>query len=237
MSKINIIRVPILPFGLVNAFLIETEQGLIAVDTGLPGTEHKFKRILKSNNWNFSDIKLIVITHAHVDHAGNAKSLQRLTQAPIIAHKADLIYLEGLRPMEFCPTGWFGKLFLKTGLMHQAYERFTPDILINDQEEYSLNRLGINGKIIHTAGHTKGSLSVLIDNHHALVGDMISSGILLGGLLLKNSPKPPPFEENPQQVKNELNMLLNAGVEHFYMGHGGPLCACHVKHYLSRINR
>jgi hydroxyacylglutathione hydrolase len=84
-----IIRIPILPFGMVNAHLLIGDGGCILVDAGLPGTESKVEQVLKKHGYTFTDIKLIVVTHAHVDHAGNAATLRELTKAPIVAHVED----------------------------------------------------------------------------------------------------------------------------------------------------
>ena len=106
----RIVRVPILPFGLLNAHLIIGEQGCLLVDTGLPGSHHKIGRVLKGHGRTFKDIKLIVVTHAHVDHAGTAAQMRQLSGAPILAHAADLDYFEQKEQMTFCETGWFGRL-------------------------------------------------------------------------------------------------------------------------------
>ena len=49
MSTSAIIRIPILPLGMVNAFLVRSASACILVDTGLPGSEHKIERALRRN--------------------------------------------------------------------------------------------------------------------------------------------------------------------------------------------
>ncbi len=85
----HIIRVPIAPLYMINAFIIANDSGAIIVDTGLPGMAGKFHAALASDGKDWSDVKLIIVTHAHVDHAGGAARLQKLTGAPILAHEAD----------------------------------------------------------------------------------------------------------------------------------------------------
>ena len=82
MPNPAIIRIPILPLGMVNAFLVRSASACILVDTGLPGSEHKIERALRRNGLGWRDIRLIVITHAHVDHAGSAARLRELSGAP-----------------------------------------------------------------------------------------------------------------------------------------------------------
>lgn len=228
MEKNKIITIPILPFGLVNAFIIKTARGLILIDSGLPNTEKTVLKCLKKNDLSIEDVKLIIITHAHVDHAGNANLLRKLSNAKILAHSKDLKYYERKELMTFCSTGWFGNVFLKTNLMLEPYEPFTPDILLKDYEEFNLSSFDLDGKVISTPGHTDGSISVVLNNNIALVGDLVSSGILLGGIMCKSKPKSPPFEDDPKQVAKHLLELINTGSKLFYMGHGGPLSSREV---------
>lgn len=224
----EVIRIPVLPFGLVNAHLVRSNEGCILVDTGLPGSERKISRVLKSLGMDFGDIRLIVVTHAHVDHAGSAARIRSLSGAPIVAHADDAPYYARKAAMSFCPTGWFGRLFIKTNLMLEPYEAFTPDLLINDEAPVDLEPYGFEGEIRHTPGHTAGSISVMLKSGEALVGDLISSGILLGGLARTQVAKRPPFEEDPLAVSGALHRMVVEGMKAFYMGHGGPLDAHEV---------
>jgi glyoxylase-like metal-dependent hydrolase (beta-lactamase superfamily II) len=89
MTAIDIIRIPILPFGMVNAHLIKSGAGCVLVDAGIPGSERKIERVLLRHGLSFTDIKLIIVTHAHTDHAGSAARLRALSRAPILAHRDD----------------------------------------------------------------------------------------------------------------------------------------------------
>jgi len=233
----SIHRISILPFGMMNAFLLVNSSGCILVDSGLPGTEDKVNKVLKKLNLTFTDIKVIVITHAHVDHAGNAVKLKALSGAQIIAHEGDLPYFLGEKKMHFCLTGWAGWLLNKLGANKQPYERFSPDILLTGDDEFDLNEYGIDGKVIPTIGHTEGSISVLVDNHRAVVGDLISSGIALGGIMRTGKAKRPPFEDNPIEVSQELQSIVDQGFETFFMGHGGPLPQKEVKRHIKQLKK
>ncbi len=228
MPPIKIIRIPILPFGLVNAHLIVNGTGCILVDAGLPGSERKIAQVLARHGLLLRDIKLIVVSHAHVDHAGGAARLRELSGAPILAHQDDADFFSRRAPMRFCPTGGFGRLFLKTRLMYEPYTGFEPDILLGGADTVDLAAFGVEGIVRHSAGHTAGSISVELSSHDALVGDLIASGILLGGIAFTGRAKRPPFEDDPLTVANELERLVRAGAKRFYMGHGGPLEAAEV---------
>lgn len=235
MNGTHIIRIPILPMGMINAFLIIHDHHCILVDSGLPGTESKVEKALKSNGLTFTDMTLIVITHAHIDHAGNAGLIRELSKAPIVAHEDDLPFFTGKAPMTFCPTGWFGRLFKKTGLIEKPYDPFEPDIMLKNKDVLDLASFGIPAMAKHTPGHTQGSISVVLQNKEALVGDLVSSGILLGGIMRKNHAKRPPFEDDPLRVCHELQGMVHKGVETFHMGHGGPLHAMEVSRHAQSL--
>ena len=81
MSKI--VRIPILPLKIVNAHLLVGSEGCLLVDAGLPGSATKVEKALLKEGLSFKDVRAIVITHAHVDHAGGAAELREKTRAPI----------------------------------------------------------------------------------------------------------------------------------------------------------
>jgi glyoxylase-like metal-dependent hydrolase (beta-lactamase superfamily II) len=237
MSSAEIIRIPILPFKTVNAYLIRGEAGCLLVDAGIPGSEGKIARALAKRGLSFSDIKLIVVTHAHTDHAGSAKRLRDLTRAPILAHHDDADFYSRKAPMTFCPTGGVGRLFLKTPFPHQPYEGFTPDILMKNGDALKLLDFGVDGVVRHTAGHTPGSIAVELSSQDVVVGDLVASGIGIGGIAFTGRAIRPPFEDDPQTVARELIRMLEGGAKRFHMGHGGPLEAAEVMRHAKSLSR
>jgi len=235
MATLKIIRIPILPFRMVNCFLILGKEGGILVDTGLPGSEAKIGSALKKHSLSFKDIKLIIITHAHVDHAGSAARIREQSGAPIVAHAGDLKHYTREVPMTFCPTGWFAHLFKATGLILQPYTAFRPDILLTNDEILAIHRYGIPGVVKHTPGHTAGSITVELNTMDAMVGDLVASGILIGGIARTRRAIRPPFEDDPHAVAAELQRLIDSGMERFYMGHGGPLAADEVQRHVRTL--
>lgn len=228
VCPVRVVRVPILPFGMVNCHLLIGPQGCVLVDAGLPGSQAKVRRVLRRQGLDYADIKLIVITHAHIDHAGSARKLRQLSGAPIVAHAGDLDYYQQKKPMTFCTTDWFSRLFLRTGMIRRPYAPFTPDLLLQDGESLDLRPYGLSGRVQHTPGHTAGSISLQLAGGDAMVGDLLASGVMLGGLVRTGRAKRPPFEDNPHQVADELQRLVDAGAQRFHMGHGGPLPAQEV---------
>jgi glyoxylase-like metal-dependent hydrolase (beta-lactamase superfamily II) len=138
--------------------------------------------------------------------------------------------------MTFCPTGRVGMLFLKTPFPHQPYEAFVPDMMMNDGDLVNLLDFGVDGQVRHTGGHTPGSIAVELSSHDALVGDLLASGILIGGIAFTGRAIRPPFEDDPQAVARELERMVQGGAKRFYMGHGGPLEAAEVMRHVRSLS-
>ncbi|MBL6447908.1 MBL fold metallo-hydrolase [Fulvivirga sp. 29W222] len=234
MSKI--IPIAIWPGGLINCFLIKGDQKHILVDTGIPNCEGRILRQLKRHKINPDDIDLIVVTHGHIDHFGSAASLKKIFGASILAHKADEpAYRAGradVSTMKVNKPQW--KLF-RALVKDQRAKRFTPDIMLEEGEEYDLSSWGTNGKVIHTPGHTPGSLSVILANGEAIIMDMMASGILLGGVMFRSRIKHPPFHDNLIELKASFGKVLAEKCEQFYLGHGGPVNRGQVVNYYNKF--
>lgn len=167
-------RVHTLFTGVANTHIVETDHSVIVIDAGMP---HMVRRILgriRALGHSPQDVRLILITHGHIDHAGSAVALKRLTGAPIAMHRAD-ISLTTTRDLKIPPgrnatTDRIGSMMRAFGWV-MPLETFVPDISLDDGQ--SLRDLGFAARVIHTPGHTAGSVTVVTDDNTAFVGDSI----------------------------------------------------------------
>lgn len=219
-----------LKLGINQSYLIRGVHGIVMVDCGMPNKLKAFEKALSEYNINPDDIKLIVVTHSHIDRIGSAKAIKFFTGAKIAAHKNEKADLEtGKFEWPKGVTKW-GKitrilflLFFKT----MPIEKVDVDILLND-EDYSLNEYGIDGKITFTPGHTSGSVSVLLKTGEAFVGCLAHNGFPF-----RSSPGLPIYAENIDLIKSSWNMLIEKGARMIYPGHGNPFPVAEIKQYLS----
>ena len=109
-----------------------------------------------------------------------------------------------------------------------------PNILLKGDQDYDLSEWGIQGKVIHTPGHTPGSISIILDNGEAIIMDMMASGILLGGLMFHSRIMHPPFHDNLTELKQSFEKVLTSKAITFYLGHGGPVNRSQVTQYYNR---
>src|SRR4051794_11036610 len=90
----------------VNAFLLDTGDGLALIDTGIPGSVPVIQEALHSIGRQPADIRHILITHCHSDHCGSLAEMKRLTGAPATMHPLDAAMVrEGraIRPLTPAP--------------------------------------------------------------------------------------------------------------------------------------
>lgn len=78
-----------IPISIVNAFLIEAEDGLTLIDTGVPDSGDKILVAVRALGRQPGDIRAIMVTHCHGDHSGSLAELKQLTGAPAYMHPVD----------------------------------------------------------------------------------------------------------------------------------------------------
>ncbi|HEY4121726.1 MAG TPA: hypothetical protein VGM56_27860, partial [Byssovorax sp.] len=102
-----------------------------------------------------------------------------------------------------------------------AYEPFKADVAVTG--DVPLDEAAFPGvRVRAMAGHTKGSLVVLVGDRDALVGDMMLGGAL-GGMFAASTPGEHYYQADPRANRCNVERLLATPVAHFYLGHGGPV--------------
>jgi len=94
-----------------------------------------------------------------------------------------------------------------------------PDLLIGD-EGLDLGPYGIEGRVVHTPGHSPGSLSVVLPSGEAFVGDLA-----MNGPPMCLQPSFGVFAHQPELVPASWRRLLELGVRTVYPAHGRPFPA------------
>jgi len=150
-----------------NTYVIKGEDGDILIDTGFIGMKRKMKRWLD----NF-DIKLVILTHPHVDHIWNAAYIKNRYNCKIAMSEADVENIDN-RKLSSVPSQKKYKYWTK--LMHWGMKKFVADSFDVDMylnDEQLIDAYGINLKIISLKGHTEGSIGILY-NDYLFAGDSL----------------------------------------------------------------
>jgi hydroxyacylglutathione hydrolase len=207
-----------LKLGLNSCYLIRGKS-TIMIDGGMPGKIKVFKRKLGRLFIRTEDIKLIVLTHSHFDHTGSAKEIRDFTGAKILIHESEKSFLETREFAMINGVNNYGKIILpllSPYFRRVSFPKLKADIYLNEKE-YPLYDFGIDGKILHTPGHTLGSLSVLLDTGEAFVGCLAHNG-----LPFRLSPGFPIFAQDINMIKESWRMLIEKGAKIIFPGHGNP---------------
>jgi hydroxyacylglutathione hydrolase len=107
-------------------------------------------------------VKQILITHAHIDHIAGAAKLKKLTGAPILYNQRDLPLVK----LMDVQAGWLGMT---------TPEVLPPDDTLEDGRVIAI--AGLVGNILHTPGHTQGSVCLHLPAENLLLaGDTLFAG-------------------------------------------------------------
>ena len=133
----------------VRCYQVATEDAAVVIDPGF-----KNDKILRFLEENKNKERLILLTHAHFDHVSYAEELRKLSGVKIAIGELDN---PALADTEYNLSYAFGV----------DMKPFEADVLLKDGEEFSIGSLKI--KVMHTPGHTKGSVCYLM-------GEILFSG-------------------------------------------------------------
>lgn len=222
------------PLGFNDCYLIQ-DGGIIMIDGGAPGKIGEFKAAVEDVGINPSDIELVVVTHGHIDHIGSLKDIKEYTGAKVAIHRLDKEWVErGEWVDSHKPkgVGRWGRMLGKIGipLIMWLYPEAPPtevDITI-ENDGFSLVDYGIAGRVIHTPGHSMGSVSVVLNSGEAFVGDLA-----MNKFPLKRSPGLPILADDIAKVKESWQQLLRLNVKTVYPGHGHPFSVEIIKKALT----
>jgi glyoxylase-like metal-dependent hydrolase (beta-lactamase superfamily II) len=88
-----------------NTYLVEADNGLVLVDTGLPGSEKRILSAIAKLGKKPNDVKLVLLTHRHLDHIGSAAALKKETSATLVSHPFEKPYVAGTLVI-ITPKAW-----------------------------------------------------------------------------------------------------------------------------------
>lgn len=151
--------IKLLKYGNTNCYYVEGKNGSILVDTDWAGTLQACYKKIKE--LDITKIDYLLITHYHPDHMGIAQEIIDNMNAKLLVIDIQKDYLH-------CSD----KIFEK-----DKKSKFTPinteSLIISCEESRKfLSDLGIDGEIIYTPGHSDDSISLILDDGIAIVGDL-----------------------------------------------------------------
>ncbi len=206
---------------LVSSYLIVEGDGVTVIDAGLPGYWKLLGAELAAIGKTLDEVRALVLTHGDTDHIGFAARLYREKGIVAYIHPADVdrAQLKVKKPN----SGW-GPVkatalagFLWYSARHGGL-RIRPAEHLQPMGDGDVLDVPGTPRIIHTPGHTPGSVSVHVPSHDALfLGDAMTTRNVLTGV---SGPRPAPFTLQPEEAVTSLGRIEDLDATWVLSGHG-----------------
>jgi hydroxyacylglutathione hydrolase len=202
--------------GRINSYLVSHSKGLILVDCGF--TKHSDRLIQNLRNLDIDErtIDYLLLTHTHFDHCQSAAEISKKINPQIIVHSAEAYNLiTGNSPL---PKGasFFPKQIIAVANKLLPGKSKIPPVEPNILVQSRTTLFGTESlQIIHTPGHSAGSISLVVDNEIAICGDA-AFGVFPNRAM-------PPFADDIYDLIDSWGTLLETNCSLFLPGHGRPI--------------
>jgi glyoxylase-like metal-dependent hydrolase (beta-lactamase superfamily II) len=179
--------------GVCHLLVDERGEGVL-LDTGLVGEPWQIRWHLRRLGLQPSAIKAILLTHGHIDHAGNLAWAKQWTGAPIYAHETEQAHIDGTYPYTGAAR-WCGRMErIGYDLLHYRPARI--DRFIADGDELPFWG-GL--RVVHLPGHTLGHCAFYSASHRLLF-----SGDLFASYFFNVHLPPPILNSRPELIRGSL---------------------------------
>ena len=218
---------------IINHYLLTLPEGLLLIDTGYAEQYGPFKKQLRARGLSLADIRYVLLTHAHDDHAGFLNKLLAQTEARVILHPEAVGRLaSGRNSFEGGCTSLLSLAFcLILGLFGKGEHRFEPvdrpgRYLSTHTDVSQLERI-LPGRIVELPGHTPDSIGLLTDDGTLYCGDAAMHG-------LPSSHRISIWMEDQESYVRSWERILEMAPREIRPSHGRPFPPDDLAHNLAR---
>jgi glyoxylase-like metal-dependent hydrolase (beta-lactamase superfamily II) len=205
----------LLRFEVGQAYLWQDEDGLSLVDTGPIGSGEAIALAIQDLGRRPTELRQVVLTHAHGDHAGSAAEIKQWSDAPLLVHKYDAPLVEGVQVIP-PPVllDWERPLFAEANV-HFSAPSVQVDRELNDGDTLDF---GGGAQVISIPGHTAGSIAIYLPHYGVLfTGDAVARYV--GKVILGV------FNQDGIAASHSVSRLAGYEAETLCFGHGEPVLA------------
>jgi glyoxylase-like metal-dependent hydrolase (beta-lactamase superfamily II) len=202
-----------------NAYVLVSEGHVALIDTGAGRGRGPIVAEIERLGHSLSELRSIMLTHAHSDHTGGVAELVRRSGAQVLAHREEAPYLQRTKSL---PSG-----SILGRVMNWFDDRMSggarPIVVGTPLDDgVVLDVLG-GLRVIHTPGHTPGSICLYQEESGILFcGDLLFNGNPFthrGGLQYA----PRSFSADPRAAEHSAQQASSLMVRVLCMGHGEPI--------------
>jgi len=189
--------------------LVDEKGGAVFLDTGLVGETFQMRWLLRRHGIDPRAVQAILLTHGHLDHAGNLAWVKEWTGAPVHAHPAEQAHLDGTWPFSG-PAVWCGRLE-QVGYRLLRYRPTRIDRFLADGDELPFWG-GL--RVVHLPGHTAGHCGFYSARH-----DLLFSGDLFASYFFNVHLPPPILNTAPHLIPGSLRRARALNPRHIVPQH------------------
>ncbi len=191
------------------SYLVATPKGLILINSNLTSSPALIRKSVEALGFHFSDIKILLISHAHSDHCAGSAEIIKQTRAKYFVMNGDVPVVESGGKSDFA----YG------ARKDMQYPAAHVDRVLNDGDTVQLGGTVLTAHL--TAGHTRGTTTWALDEseggrllHVVIVG---SPNVNPGYKLVRNTVYP----KIAADYKHEFEVLRALPCDIFLGAHGG----------------
>ncbi|MGC9335508.1 MAG: MBL fold metallo-hydrolase [Anaerolineae bacterium] len=206
-----VVRIEVPP---TNCYLLQGAQGTVLIDPGPPGATATVIARAKHAGVQPGDIRLIFVTHGHLDHYGAAAEVQSWCGAPVAAYPGEPEFSQDRRNALPPAQTLRGSLVRWFYLLLSPLARFAPleaQVLLRDGQD--LSEYGVEGRTVLLPGHSPGSLGIISDDGDLFVGDLFVNYTV---------PSQPMYLSDRQAWQHSHERARALRPRTVYVGHGEP---------------
>ncbi|MGB3920151.1 MBL fold metallo-hydrolase [Methanothrix sp.] len=191
-------------------YLVDAKSCLVLIDAGVGYGNDKIERNIRSHGLEPAQVWYVIATHCHIDHIGGLHLWRDRYASKIIAHELDRAGIEGENDSLTAASMY--------GVNYRPVKVDT--ILSGEQNQLRLGETDFN--LLHTPGHTPGSISVYIDT---------SEGRVLFGQDI-HGPFSPSWGSDIREWRRSMRKLLDLEADFLCEGHAGIYRGEKIREYI-----
>lgn len=203
-----------IPVRETNCYLIHGDAGTVLIDPGPLGGAAEVVAQATEAGIRPGDVRLILVTHGHLDHYGAAAGVQAWCGAPVAAHPGEPRFSQDRRNALPPAQTLRGSVVRWVYLLLSPLAGFRPlvaDLLLEDGAD--LAPYGVEAHTVLLPGHSPGSLGVVASGRDVFVGDLFVNYTV---------PSQPIYLSDRQAWKLSCERVRQLEPRTVYVGHGEP---------------